>query len=455
MTSAPAPRTALAALLAGTALLLAEPAAAAEPTVAVVAEPASGAAPLRVTLRAEGDAVSYSWDLGDGTAAEGPVVEHVYERPGRYVAAVTAASAGGQTSRAEVVVAAYALTLSAPRVAAFGSAAVFQGELRPAVAGARIVLLRDGQGVTHATTGVRGRFRMQVRVAAPGTYAARFGEVASPARQLTVRPVLEARVEGAGVVGTPLRLVTRVRPEAAGELGVRILRNGTQTHRSAHPGAARIGMRSSAPATYRVELRLAPARGYAAVSRALTAAVIRPGLGRGSRGPSVLAVQRRLAELGYVLPAADSHYGLTTYEAVLAFQKVHGLPRSGRVDARVWRELLRARTPAPRHRGTHIEVSKGRQLLYVVRDSRVQAILHVSTGRTGNTPVGTWRIYRKVTGWDWVLWYPLYFLRGFAIHGYPDVPTYPASAGCVRIPMWYAPRLFAQFSHGQLVRVYW
>jgi len=52
-------------------------------------------------------------------------------------------------------------------------------------------------------------------------------------------------------------------------------------------------------------------------------------------------------------------------------------------------------------------------------------VVHVSTGATGNTPIGRWQVYRKVTGWDWVLWYPMYFLRGFAIHGYPSVPAYP------------------------------
>jgi lipoprotein-anchoring transpeptidase ErfK/SrfK len=27
-----------------------------------------------------------------------------------------------------------------------------------------------------------------------------------------------------------------------------------------------------------------------------------------------------------------------------------------------------------------------------------------------------------------------YFIRGYAIHGYPSVPNYPASHGCIRIP---------------------
>ncbi len=53
------------------------------------------------------------------------------------------------------------------------------------------------------------------------------------------------------------------------------------------------------------------------------------------------------------------------------------------------------------------------------RNGRVELVVHVSTGATGNTPIGHLHIYRKVVGWDWVLWYPMYFLRGFAIHGYP------------------------------------
>ena len=86
--------------------------------------------------------------------------------------------------------------------------------------------------------------------------------------------------------------------------------------------------------------------------------------------------------------------------------------------------------------------------------ARFERVVHVSTGATGNTPLGTWRVYRKVTGFDWVLWYPMYFLRGFAIHGYPSVPAYPASHGCVRVPMWIAPQLFAGHPHGATVTIY-
>jgi lipoprotein-anchoring transpeptidase ErfK/SrfK len=48
----------------------------------------------------------------------------------------------------------------------------------------------------------------------------------------------------------------------------------------------------------------------------------------------------------------------------------------------------------------------------------------------------------------------MYFLRGFAVHGYPDVPSYPASHGCVRVPMWIAPTLFSDFFVGESVYIY-
>ena len=142
----------------------------------------------------------------------------------------------------------------------------------------------------------------------------------------------------------------------------------------------------------------------------------------------------------------DELYGQDTVEAVLAFQKVHGLPRTGRVEPWLWRRLQRA--GRAHGGGGYLEVDKTRQVLFVVRGGKVAKVVHVSTGATGNTPLGSWRVYRKVGGWDWVLWYPMYFLRGFAIHGYPSVPAYPASHGCVQVPLWIAPSLFATHGYG-------
>ena len=95
-----------------------------------------------------------------------------------------------------------------------------------------------------------------------------------------------------------------------------------------------------------------------------------------------------------------------------------------------------------------------RQVLFEVRNGRVVRIVHVSTGATGNTPVGRWRIYRKTPGYNALgMYYSMYFLRGFAVHGYASVPPFPASHGCVRTPIWFAPGLYSRWPVGALVIV--
>ena len=75
----------------------------AKPNVSVQATPATGQAPLAVTLTAAGDAVSYHWDLGDKAQADGPVVQHQYAT-GRFTATVTGTAADGTTAQASVVI---------------------------------------------------------------------------------------------------------------------------------------------------------------------------------------------------------------------------------------------------------------------------------------------------------------------------------------------------------------
>ena len=114
--------------------------------------------------------------------------------------------------------------------------------------------------------------------------------------------------------------------------------------------------------------------------------------------------------------------------------------RGPAVDRRAPRVLAGACAPARVARGDYLEVGKSRQTLYEVRDGEVERVIFVSTGATGNTPVGTWHVYREVFGWDWARCNTrCTFLRGFAIHGYPSVPAWPASHGySVRIPLWLA-----------------
>ena len=136
---------------------------------------------------------------------------------------------------------------------------------------------------------------------------------------------------------------------------------------------------------------------------------------------------------------------------------MHGLPRTGATDARFWRELEAAHAPVPRHAGAglHVEVSKELQVLFLVRNGAVTLVSTVSTGATGNTPVGLWHVYAKGPGTNVKGMYDsLFFLRGFAIHGYYSVPSYPASHGCVRTPFWFARELYSRWGVGASVYVF-
>jgi len=182
-----------------------------------------------------------------------------------------------------------------------------------------------------------------------------------------------------------------------------------------------------------------------------------PSLAVGDEGPAVRALERRLVELRYHLPGVDERFGVPTADAVMAFTKVQGMRRRGTVDAAVWRALADPRRPRPRFDdpGRHVEVDQTRQVLLLVEDGEVAAILHVSTGAGGATRDGAFRVYRKLAGYSPNrLYYPSYFDGLRAIHGWPEVPPYPASHGCVRVPMWSATWIHRLLPLGTRVAIY-
>jgi lipoprotein-anchoring transpeptidase ErfK/SrfK len=413
-----------------------------------------GAAPLHVVLTASGDAASYHWDLGDGTTADGPSIDHLFPA-GRFVVRVTATAADGETAQAEATILALALTVHAGRVANFGGHLVFRGRLVPALRGARVRLVLGDRRVASGVTRRDGRFRIGAPIRAPGSYAVEYGGAVSRPVSVVVRPRIAVGFRGSGEARRPLLVVARVRPTAAGTLRLRVWRDGKQLASIA--GGSRVTLRlpTARASLLRIALVAVPAPGFVAARRSVAKVVYLSELGLGSRGPSVRALEARLAALHYALAGVDASFGPDTYDAVVAFQKVHGLPRTGRVDRRFWLLLAASGGPRARYGGDHVEVDKSRQVLFIVRRGQVALIVPVSTGATGNTPVGVWRVYSKVPGTlPTGMFDSSFFLRGFAIHGYPSVPTYPASHGCVRVPMWVAPRLYDLIPYGATVRIY-
>ena len=80
-------------------------------------------------------------------------------------------------------------------------------------------------------------------------------------------------------------------------------------------------------------------------------------------------------------------------------------------------------------------MDRGRQILLVVKARKVLWIIDVSTGKPSTMTKSGWhRIYRQFDGRrPSGMWRPKYFWRSAAIHGYPSVPKYAASHGCVRV----------------------
>lgn len=178
---------------------------------------------------------------------------------------------------------------------------------------------------------------------------------------------------------------------------------------------------------------------------------------RGSSKPAVAVLQQRLLDLGFWLSTADGNYGVTTTQAVMAFQFWKGLNTTGVTDdataTAINSTLCR---PTPGVAGSDLlEVDKSQQLAYVIKGGRVVWVLHVSTGNGRNydeenqksggreigvaiTPTGDFRVYRvsdvaRYEGTLGSMYRPRFFSGGVAVHGTSSVPNFPASHGCVRV----------------------
>lgn len=173
-------------------------------------------------------------------------------------------------------------------------------------------------------------------------------------------------------------------------------------------------------------------------------------------------LQQRLADLGF-LPAGavDGVAGYQTQQAVLAFQAWHGLQRDGVAGPLTRQVLQKAGRPQSRGGGPakRMEVYRDKGVLLLISGGRVTRAIHVSSGGPATpTPSGTYRIFRKeLQSWSVpfsvYLPYASYFNNGIAFHEYPEVPAFPASHGCVRVPAPEAKGVYAFAANGTAVIV--
>ena len=360
--------------------------------------------------------------------------------------------------------AAGAVTLSASASTInFGESVRLSGEISPPAGGQAIDIVDvTGAVLTTTTTGGAGRFSASLSPRANVTLHAVWGSDISPDVSIGVRAVVTVHLgsvrlfDGAAVRGT-------VAPAVAGvTVAVTLLRDGKPVaDRSARVGAAggfRTTFTIEQPGTYRVRAAFADpdhVRGTAIDGPRSTPL---PSLRIGSSGIFVRLLEQRLVDLQYRLVDIDRRFDFRTADAVLAFRKVQRMLRVSTVDASIWRALAHPLRPRPRSStsGFHIEVDQSRQVLYTVQDGSVTNIMHVATGKA-STPTrdGSFSVTSKLAGYsDHQLYYPSFFDGSRAIHGWPDVPTYPASHGCVRVPYWNAKWIYGLAAIGTRVIVY-
>jgi L,D-transpeptidase catalytic domain/Putative peptidoglycan binding domain len=180
--------------------------------------------------------------------------------------------------------------------------------------------------------------------------------------------------------------------------------------------------------------------------------------GGGERGIKVLLLQRALLREGFATPVTG-YYDDATARGVLAFRKTNGLGRDGYATKDVFAMLLRGqgafRLRHPRA-GKHVEFDWSRQVLVLARGGKPYRTYHTSSGAPATPTVfGSYRFYLKTPGTNSKgMVHSSYFIGGYAIHGYASVPNYPASHGCLRVPIPNALSIFNWIDIGDPIFTY-
>jgi hypothetical protein len=190
-----------------------------------------------------------------------------------------------------------------------------------------------------------------------------------------------------------------------------------------------------------------------------TFTVLNPEASFGARGPFVTLIQQRLNALHVFVPQSgvyDTYTGL----ALDAYHRLLGHGFSQSLDPATVSELLdgvgtfHVRYPKD---GTHVEGDLSRQLLAEINGSQVKWIYPISSGKPSTpTVLGRYRVYYRVPGYlPDGMYYSSFFFRGYAIHGYNPAPDYPASHGCMRLPIIDAISVYDWVNYGDWIDVYY
>ena len=182
-------------------------------------------------------------------------------------------------------------------------------------------------------------------------------------------------------------------------------------------------------------------------------------VGFGSTGRFVELIQQRLSALHFYVPQTGV-YDQGTGLAVDAYHRLLGWGASQLLGPAAVGALLggegafKVRFPK---QGAHAEGDLSHQLLALINGSKVYWIFPISSGKPSTpTVLGSWQIYRRTPGYlPDGMYYSDFFTGGYAIHGYNPAPDYPASHGCMRLPIVDAIPAFDWLKLGDWVDTYY
>jgi hypothetical protein len=348
------------------------------------------------------------------------------------------------------------------RIMDLGQSVILRGQIDPPSEGETISIVDEtGRERATATTDADGKYRVKVSPRRTTQYQARWVALVSEFETVKVRPRVKVSLRAVRLFGKARILGTVAPVQESGRVSVTLrregkvawtrkveLRKGRRFSTSFEVG--RLG-RFSASASFTDAAGVRGGDWSEAKSTPL------PYLTIGASGVYVRLLEQRLCELKYKLLGCDRRFSYDTADALRAFNKIEGRSRLGTVDAATWAAMSRANVAKPRYKtkGFHIEVDQTKQVVLMVNNGKVTHVLHTSTGAGSATRDGTFTVYRKLAGYSPNrLYYPSYFDGLRAFHGWPEVPTYNASHGCARVPMWSATWVYSKADVGTKVHVY-
>jgi hypothetical protein len=182
-------------------------------------------------------------------------------------------------------------------------------------------------------------------------------------------------------------------------------------------------------------------------------------VGAGSTGAMVVLLQSRLKALHLYIPQT----GVFDNGTELALDAYHRLLGEGEGDITAnsatvtdlldGKGVFHVRFPS---QGIHAEGDLSDQVIAYMNGAKVEEILPISSGKPSTpTVLGSWRVYRKQPEYTSDgMYFSNFFTGGYAIHGYDPAPDYPASHGCMRLPISDAIFAYNLLSVGDWVDTY-